>query len=92
VKQDKSCVRLRVGNFKQAVAELRAASMIVGARDGEFIELAEGVGTDQIVRKLVELGMPVFEVTPIEQSLEEFYLTLMKQPESPAAGNSQAAP
>jgi ABC-2 type transport system ATP-binding protein len=92
VGQDKSCIRLRVGNFKQAVAELRAAGMITGARDGEFIELADGVGTDQVVRKLVELGLPVFEVTPIEQSLEEFYLTLMKESESPERRRSQPAP
>jgi ABC-2 type transport system ATP-binding protein len=82
VKQDKSWIRLRVGNFKQAVAELRATRMISGTRDGELIELADGVGSDQVVQKLVELGMPVFEVTPLQQSLEEFYLTLMKKSES----------
>src|SRR5262245_55877231 len=92
VKQDKSWIRLKVGNFKQAAATLRESGMIVGARAGELVELAHEVASDQVVRKLVESGMPVFEVTPIEQSLEEFYLTLMKGSEPPERRNSDQTP
>jgi hypothetical protein len=60
------------------VAELRRVNMIAATKDGELIDLVPGVGTDQIVKRLVELGMPVFEITPLEQTLEDFYLSLMK--------------
>ncbi len=36
-----------------------------------------GTGTDQIVRLLVERGLPVYEIAPVEETLEEFYLSLM---------------
>jgi len=71
-------VRLRVGDFAAAVTSLRAEQIITDHRDGCLIALAEGVGTDRVVRRLVEQGMPVFEVAPEEETLEDFYLTLMK--------------
>jgi hypothetical protein len=36
------------------------------------------VATDQVVRLLVERGIPVFEIAPQEETLEDFYLALMK--------------
>jgi hypothetical protein len=39
--------------------------------------LTKGAGTDQIVRLLVERGMPVYEIAPVEETLEDFYLSLM---------------
>lgn len=77
----KSWVRLRVGDFKQAAAQLRQAQLIVAARDGQFIELAPGIGTDQIVRLLVQQGMAVYEIAPVAQTLEDFYLSLMRKPD-----------
>lgn len=77
-KNRKAWVKLRVGDFKQAVIELRRSNLIAATRDGELIDLVDGIGTDQIVKKLVELGIAVFEVTPVEQTLEDFYLSLMK--------------
>ena len=71
-------VRLRVGDFAAAVKALRAERLITDQRDGCLITLAEGIGTDRVVRRLVEQGMPVFEVAPEEETLEDFYLTLMK--------------
>jgi len=35
---------------------------------------------------LVEQGMPVYEITPEEESLENFYLSLMKDSRTPAIG------
>jgi hypothetical protein len=35
-----------------------------------------------VVKRLVELGMPVFEVTPVKRTLEEFYLSLMNRKDS----------
>ena len=47
-------------------------------RDGQLVALAANVATDQVVRLLVERGMPVFEIAPHEETLENFYLRLMK--------------
>ena len=70
-------IRLKVGDFGRAVAELRRAQLIAQERDGRFIALRPGVRTDQVVRLLVERGMAVYEVAPLEETLEDFYLSLM---------------
>jgi len=71
-------VRLRVGNFDSAVEQLRSARLINGERDGKLISLGAGVAADRVVRFLVERGIPVFEIAPQEETLEDFYLALMK--------------
>jgi ABC-2 type transport system ATP-binding protein len=76
-KSKRRLVRLRLGDFNAALKELAAKGLILGAASGDCIELADGVETPEIVKRLVELGMPVFEVTSIKQTLEEFYLELM---------------
>ena len=85
-------VRLRVGDFGAAVRELEASRLITGARDGRWVSLASGVGSEVVVRRLVELGMPVFEVARAERTLEEFYLDLMKGSEPRSASPSDAPP
>ena len=46
---------------------------------GEYMSaLTEGVTTDRVVKHLVEQGMPVFEIALHEETLEEFYLSLMR--------------
>ena len=70
-------VRLRVGDFPRAAKTLAEADLISGQRDGEHIALNEGVGTDQIVRRLVEQGIAVFEIAREAETLESFYLALM---------------
>ena len=76
--QKQNWVRLRVGNFDSAIEQLRAAELISGARDQKLISLNDGVGTDQIVSFLVGRGMAVFEIAPQDETLEDFYLELMK--------------
>ena len=78
-KQQKTWVRLRVGDFAKAVADLCESKLISESREGKLIAPAEGVGTDQIVKRLVTIGMPVFEIAEEEQTLEHFYLALMKK-------------
>jgi ABC-2 type transport system ATP-binding protein len=73
-----SWVRLRVGDFASAIEQLRSANLINGERDGKLISLGEGVATDQVVRLLVERGISVFEIAPQDETLEDFYLALMK--------------
>ncbi len=78
-RQAKNWVRLRVGNFADTTKLLRESKMIEEERDGKFITLADRISTDQIVKKLVEQGMPLFEIAHVEQTLEDFYLSLMKE-------------
>jgi len=75
-------VRLKTADFSRAVDELRQANLINDQRDGQFIMLAPGAGTDQVVRTLVECGMPVYEIARQEETLENFYLSLMHKPEA----------
>lgn len=78
IKGAQNLVRLRAGDFAQAVQLLQAENLITGSRDGQFISVAGGVGTDQIVRRLVERGIAVHEIAREEETLEGFYLALMK--------------
>src|ERR1035441_3423933 len=57
-KQCEAWIRLRTGDFGLAVKELRQAQMITHERDGNLISLSPGTGTEQVVRLLVERGMP----------------------------------
>lgn len=72
-------LRLRAGNFQQAAAILLQEKLIEQARDEKFILPAGGIGADQIVERLVAGGQRVFEIAPQEESLEDFYLSLMKK-------------
>jgi ABC-2 type transport system ATP-binding protein len=76
-KQREQLVRLKVGNFAAATQELRQAKLIKDERDGQFVVLEQGVGTDQIVHHLVQRAIPVYEIARQEQTLESFYLSLM---------------
>jgi ABC-2 type transport system ATP-binding protein len=76
-------VRLKVGDFAAAAAALRDKGLISDQRDGQFVTLSRGIGTDQIVRLLVERGMPVYEIAREEETLEQFYLSLMDNERKP---------
>ena len=76
-KQREAWTRLKTGDFGLAVKELRQAQLITHERDGNLIALSPGTGPDQVVRLLVERGISVHEIAPMEETLEEFYLTLM---------------
>lgn len=82
-RQGQTWVRLRVSDFPAAARELTAAGLVRAHRGEAWIQPAEGVGNEQIVRRLVELGLGVFEIATEEQTLEHFYLSLMK-PAAPA--------
>ena len=78
-KQRESWTRVKTNDFALAARELRGAGMITQDREGCLIALADGVGTDGVVRLLVERGLSVFEIAPHEETLEDFYLSLMEQ-------------
>jgi ABC-2 type transport system ATP-binding protein len=70
-------LKLRVGDFDRAAQGLRAEGLIRDHRDGCLVALADKVESDLVVRRLVEQGMPVYEATLQQHSLEDFYLSLM---------------
>ena len=72
-------VRLRSDDFAAASGELQAAGLITESRDGRLVALAPGVGSERLVRLLVERGRPVYEIAPEGRTLEDFYLELMKE-------------
>jgi ABC-2 type transport system ATP-binding protein len=72
-------VRLRTGNFARAAAILRSEGLIEQEREEKFILPAEGIGTHQIVERLVARQQAVFEIAPEEETLENFYLSLMRK-------------
>ncbi len=84
-------VKLRVNDFTAATRCLREARLIIDERDGNAIVLAPNIATDEVVRCLVKNSVSVFAVTPHEQSLEEFYLSLMKSSAKSGPGADAAA-
>ena len=78
-RQRQKWVRLKTGDFEVAARDLREASLISDVRDSRLIALKDGTGTDKVVKYLVERGMPVFEIAPVEETLEGFYLNLMNE-------------
>ena len=88
-KQRQAWVRLKVGDFAAAVRELHVANLVKGHRDGELVALADGAGTDQIVKLLVEQGMAVYEIAKAEETLENFYLGLMNSSRQDQASSSK---
>ncbi|MCI0745423.1 MAG: ABC transporter ATP-binding protein [Verrucomicrobia subdivision 3 bacterium] len=75
---ERNFARLRVGDFASATKELLKSGLITSA-NGEVIELAPSVEIPALVRRVVELGIPVYEVGPVRQTLEDFYLRLSEQ-------------
>jgi len=84
IRQPQQWIRLKAGNFAIAVKALREAELIADERDGQLIALQPGVGTDQVVKSLVERGLPVYEIAPQEETLENFYLSLMNDTRKPS--------
>ena len=78
IRQSRNWAVLRVNDFAAATRLLREKELIVDERDGKFIALAPEAKTEHVVRCLVQSDFAVHEITPQEQDLEAFYLSLMK--------------
>ena len=78
IRQSHNLALLRVNDFSAAVKLLREKALVVDERDGKFVALAPEAKTEQVVRCLVQNDFAVHEITPQEQDLEAFYLSLMK--------------
>ncbi|MBM3902891.1 MAG: ABC transporter ATP-binding protein [Verrucomicrobia bacterium] len=79
VQRGQDWVFLQTDAFDLVVTRLTAEGLVVGARDGRRIALASGVAVSDVVRRLVELGHPVHGIGRETLTLEEFYLSLMKE-------------
>jgi ABC-2 type transport system ATP-binding protein len=91
ISKPQNWVTLCVNDFAAAARCLREARLIIDERGGNTIALAPNITTDEVVRCLVKNGVSVFAITPHEQSLEEFYLSLMKSSAKPGAGTEAGA-
>jgi ABC-2 type transport system ATP-binding protein len=77
-RQPRTWVRLKVDEFPRASESLLKAGLISDRRDGALVELAEKTETHQIVSLLVGTGFRLHEIAVEEETLETFYLGLMK--------------
>jgi ABC-2 type transport system ATP-binding protein len=78
-------VALQTPDFPAAVARLQERGLITGATDGKYILLTEAATPAAVTRELVAAGIAVDGIWQHEQTLEDFYLDLVKAP--PAGGN-----
>src|SRR5882672_6458187 len=78
-RQRQQWIRLKTGDFPAAVRELQQSGLVMEERDGQFITLTPGTGTDAVVRLLVQRGIAVYEIAHEAETLEGFYLSLMKE-------------
>jgi len=87
IKSAQGRVRLRTDDFPGAVALLRERGLIVGDADERGVFLVAGKTTGEISRTLINAGFAVNGLWQQEQTLEDFYLALMKNPPPLPAGN-----
>lgn len=79
-------VRLNVDDFDRAIELLREQDWLAGPGEPPLICLKPAISTAAVTRHLVESRISVFELARHEQTLEEFYLSLMKDsPKAPAS-------
>jgi ABC-2 type transport system ATP-binding protein len=77
--RNQNWIRLRTNDFNSSAEKLRGAKLIRDTRDGSLISLNDNVGTDEVVRFLVAEKVSIFEIAPHQETLEDFYLLLMKK-------------
>ncbi len=84
IKAARGRVLLKTPDFGAATALLRERGIITGAVEGKGIVLNTGRTTAEAARILVEANIAVEGIWLQEQTLEDFYLDLVKAP-APAA-------
>jgi len=83
VKAVRGCVMLKTPDFATATALLRERGIITGSADGKAIALGEGRTTAEVAKVLVAAKIPVEGIWQQEQTLEDFYLSLVKNTPPP---------
>ena len=82
VKAKRGRVTLRTPDFSAATQLLRERGIITGATDEKYISLSEGRTIAEAAKTLVGENFPVEGIWQHEQTLEDFYLGLIKSPPS----------
>ncbi len=80
VKATRGKVALKTNNFAEAEKILRAQNLITATAEEKFITLAEGRSTAEIAQALVSAGLAVEGLWQHEQTVEDFYMNLIKPP------------
>jgi ABC-2 type transport system ATP-binding protein len=78
VKTAQSRVALKTQDFAVAARLLLERGLITATAEDRFITLAEGRSTAEITQALVSAGIPVEGIWQHEQTVEDFYLNLVK--------------
>ncbi len=80
VKSETGKVALKTPDFASAAKLLRERGLITDTADEKFITLAEGRSTTEITQALVASGIAVEGIWQHEQTVEDFYMNLIKPP------------
>jgi ABC-2 type transport system ATP-binding protein len=80
VKAASDMVALKTSDFPGATRLLREHGLITATEQEKFITLAEGRSTAEIIQTLVAAGIAVDGIWRHEQTVEDFYLNLIKPP------------
>jgi ABC-type multidrug transport system ATPase subunit len=80
VKSARGRVALKTNDFAAAEKILRAQNLITATSEEKFITLAEGRSTAEITQTLVAAGLAVEGIWQHEQTVEDFYMSLIKPP------------
>jgi ABC-2 type transport system ATP-binding protein len=76
-------VSLRTPDFTVATKLLLERGLITGSTEGKFISLAPERSTAEIAQMLVAAGIPLEGIWQHEQTVEDFYMSLVKPPSAP---------
>jgi len=80
VKSDAGRVALKTPDFARATQLLRERGLISATSQDRYIALVNGHTTAEIIQCLVTAGIPVEGIWQYEQTVEDFYLNLVKPP------------
>jgi ABC-2 type transport system ATP-binding protein len=80
VKAARGKVALKTSEFAIATKLLRERGLITATAEEKFITLADGHSTVQVTQTLVAAGIAVEGIWQHEQTVEDFYLNLIKPP------------
>ena len=80
VKAARGKVALKTPDFTNATRLLRERGLITATAEDRFITLAEGRSTAEVTQTLVAAGIAVQGIWQHEQTVEDFYLNLIKPP------------
>ena len=80
VKASLGKVALKVSDFTTATKLLRERGLIIATEQEKFITLAKDRSTAEVAQALVSAGIAVEGIWQHEQTVEDFYLNLVKPP------------